>query len=252
MPRKARLKSSTGIYHIVFRGINKQRIFEDDEDHLVFLKKLKTYKETSEYEIYAYCLMANHVHLLMKEGSDPLGIIFRRIGSSYVFWYNRKHNRLGHLFQDRYKSEVVDTETYFLTAMRYIHQNPLKAGIVKNIQEYPWSSYNEYVQQKTLCNTSNALDLFSSNPIEAKKLWIDYNQTITDERCLEFNSESRIHDFEAESIINSLMSEKNLSNLQSLGSPEKNTLIRTMKEKGLSIRQIVRFTGFSFEKIRRM
>jgi hypothetical protein len=82
MPRSARKKSSSGIYHIVLRGINKQRIFEDDEDSLYFLEKLKIYKDISGYEIYAYCLMSNHVHLLMKEGEEPLSTAFRRIGAS--------------------------------------------------------------------------------------------------------------------------------------------------------------------------
>ncbi len=82
MPRSARIKSNSGIYHIVLRGINKQRIFEDDEDSLYFLEKLKTYKNISGYEIFAYCLMSNHVHLLMKEGKESLSTAFRRIGAS--------------------------------------------------------------------------------------------------------------------------------------------------------------------------
>ena len=98
MPRKAREKSSTGIYHVVLRGINRQIIFEDDEDYEKLLDTLKEHKETSGYEIHGYCLMSNHMHLLIKEGEEDLGIVFRRIGASYVYWYNRR----GHLFQDRY------------------------------------------------------------------------------------------------------------------------------------------------------
>lgn len=137
MPRSARNKSSTGIYHIILRGINKQRIFEDNEDNRKFLETIKTHQETSEYQIYAYCLMSNHVHLLMKEGNENLGMAFRRIGASYVYWYNWKYNRRGHLFQDRYRSEAVETDEYFLTVLRYIHQNPIKAGITKEIHSYP-------------------------------------------------------------------------------------------------------------------
>ena len=114
MPRSARKKSSSGIYHVILRGINKQRIFEDDEDNLYFLEKLKTYKDISGYELYAYCLMSNHLHLLIKEGGDSLSIAFRRIGASFVYWYNRKYSRSGHLFQDRFKSEPVETDEYFL------------------------------------------------------------------------------------------------------------------------------------------
>ena len=98
MPRRARKKSSSGIYHVVLRGINKQRIFEDDQDNQKYLETIKAYKETCEYEVYAYCLMSNHIHLLMKEGKEDLGIAFRRIGASYVYWYNWKYSRRGHLF----------------------------------------------------------------------------------------------------------------------------------------------------------
>ena len=104
MPRKPREKSSTGIYHVILRGINGQVIFEDHEDFEKFLQTIIKYKDVSEYEIYAYCLMSNHVYLLIKEGKEDLGIVFRRIGARYVYWYNWKYNRRGHLFQDRYKS----------------------------------------------------------------------------------------------------------------------------------------------------
>jgi len=85
--------------------------------------------------------MSTHIHLLMKEVRESLGIAFRRIGASYVYWYNWKYSRRGHLFQDRYKSGAVETDGYFLTVLRYIHQNPRKARIAKEIQAYPWSSY---------------------------------------------------------------------------------------------------------------
>jgi len=110
MPRTGRERSKSGIYHIVLRGSNRQTIFEDEEDAIKFLETLQTYKEKSGYKIYAYCLMGNHVHLLLKEEQEELGIIMRRIGASYVYWYNWKYQRCGHLFQDRYKSEVVEDE----------------------------------------------------------------------------------------------------------------------------------------------
>ncbi len=112
MPRSARKKSISGIYHVVLRGTNKQRIFEDDQDNQKFLQTIRAHKKTSGYEVYAYCLMSNHIHLLMKEGKEDLGIVFRRIGASFVYWYNWKYSRKGHLFQDRYKSEVVESDKY--------------------------------------------------------------------------------------------------------------------------------------------
>ena len=129
MPRQARKKSNCGIYHIMLRGINQQQIFEDAEDYERFLDILKDCKEICEFELYAYCLMGNHVHLLIKEKKEPIEQIVKRIGSRFVYWYNVKYQRKGHLFQDRFKSEPVDTQKYFSTVLIYIHRNPIKAGI---------------------------------------------------------------------------------------------------------------------------
>lgn len=118
MPRQQRKKSSSGIYHVMLRGINQQQIFHDDEDNKKFIKVLADCKAVSEFEIFAYCLMRNHVHILIKEGKEPLDLIFKRIGGRYVYWYNTKYNRVGHLFQDRYKSEPVETDEYFLMVLR--------------------------------------------------------------------------------------------------------------------------------------
>ena len=119
MPRKAREKSSTGIYRAMLRGINAQKIFEDNEDYERIIQTIAKYKEVCGYEIHAYCLMRNHIHVLLKEGKEDLGIVFKRIGASYGNWYNHKYRRNGHLFQDRYKSEVVENDIYFLTVLRY-------------------------------------------------------------------------------------------------------------------------------------
>ena len=110
----------------MLRGINQQVIFEEDDDRRFFLHTLKKAKEASGFKLYAFCLMTNHVHLLIEPAEEPLEIVFKRIGTRYAGWYNRKYERVGHLFQDRYRSEKVETEQYFLTALRYIIQNPMK------------------------------------------------------------------------------------------------------------------------------
>ncbi|WP_198543854.1 transposase [Petroclostridium xylanilyticum] len=92
--------------------------------------------------------MNNHIHLLLKEGKEAISQAMKRIGASYVYWYNMKYERYGHLFQDRYKSEKVEDDKYLLTVLRYIHQNPIKAGIVEEAIKYKWSSYIEYISQK--------------------------------------------------------------------------------------------------------
>ena len=138
MPRAARTKSDTGIYHIMLRGADRRIIFSDDEDCSRFLQIIERVKQESGFQLYAYCLMGNHAHLLIKEGKEPLGLVFKRIGSSYVYYYNWKYQLHGHLFQDRYRSEGVEDDAYFLDVLRYICQNPVKAGLSKSPFEYPW------------------------------------------------------------------------------------------------------------------
>ena len=129
MPRQARKKSNSGIYHIILRGVNRQQIFEDNEDYYKFLQVVEESKAISGFELFAYCLMSNHIHLLLKEIQEPIEQIMKRITTRFVYWYNIKYQRSGHLFQDRYKSEPVEDDAYFLTVIRYIHQNPVKAEI---------------------------------------------------------------------------------------------------------------------------
>jgi REP element-mobilizing transposase RayT len=96
------------LWSIILRGINRQTILEDEEAAVEFLQTLADYKEKSDYKVYGYCLMGNHIHLLIKEEKEELGVIMRRIGASYVYWHNWKYNPCGQLFQDRYKSEVAE------------------------------------------------------------------------------------------------------------------------------------------------
>ena len=138
MPRHARKRAESGIYHVILCGINQQQIFEEEEDNLKFLQILKECKELCGFRLLAYCLMGNHVHLLLKEGTEPLEQVFKRIGGRFVYWYNVKYQRVGHLFQDRFKSEPVDSDAYLLTVIRYIHQNPVKAGLCERPEDYPF------------------------------------------------------------------------------------------------------------------
>ena len=250
MPRAAREKSDTGIYHMMLRGINRQIIFEDDEDYQKYLETLKTYQEKSGYIIYAYCIMSNHIHLLIKEVTDDLGIAFRRIGASYVYWYNWKYGRRGHLFQDRYKSEMVETDSYFLTVLRYIHQNPYKAGMVKNIADYPWSSYREYVGEPKICDVEFGLSFFSTNRAKAVKLFKEFNLSENQDRCLDYDQGVRLNDTEATDFIKSISGVQSPTEIALFEKGKRNEVIKACKDKGLSFRQIERLTGISFGVIR--
>lgn len=134
MARTARIKSKTNIYHVMLRGNNKQQIFLDEEDSSRFLEIVRKYKDICNFKIFAYCLMGNHVHILVKTDDISLDSIMKRVVVKFVYYYNVKYSRIGHLFQDRYKSEPVETDEYFLQVIRYIHQNPIKAGICEKMK----------------------------------------------------------------------------------------------------------------------
>ncbi len=246
MPRKAREKSSTGIYHIMVRGINRQCIFEDEEDHIKFLQVLEKYKEICRYEIYAYCLMGNHVHLLLKTREEPLEQIMRRLCACYVYWYNTKYDRVGNLFQDRFKSEPIEDEAYFLTVLRYIHQNPLKAGLVKEIKSYKWSSYNEYLDKEKLVSIDYILSQFNADRKKAIKSFKQYNSELNNETCLDITKTKRISDEKARIIIKQVCEISNAKDLQKFNKLTRNLHINQLKAKhNLSIRQIERLTGIN-------
>lgn len=162
MPRKARERSATGCYHIMARGINHIAIYNDDADNMNFLHILD-FCADEDFTIFAYCLMGNHFHLLAKADADVLQHVMKAVGIRYVAYFNRRYQRDGPLFRGRYNSQPVTTKGYFLRVLRYIHRNPVAAGIVQEMQDYPWSSYLDYFgsRKKVLCqvDTSYALAL---------------------------------------------------------------------------------------------
>ena len=240
MPRRARKKSESGIYHIMLRGINKQQIFEDKEDSYHFLETLKKYKQQCGYEIYAYCLMGNHIHILLKEGKEDLTLMLKRIAGSYVYWYNWKYHRSGHLFQDRFKSEPIEDDSYFLTVIRYIHQNPVKAGLCKSIDGYEFSSYNEYVKKNYIVDLDFCLNIID------KEQFVEFNNEYNNDICLDVvENNYRLNDDEALKIIWKTCKCKSTSDFQKLDKLKRDKCIKKLYDDGLSIRQICRLTGIS-------
>ncbi len=147
MPRQQRIFSETGIYHVIMRGNERKNLFYDEEDKNRFIQILFNKKKEKGFLTYAYCLMDNHVHLLVKEGAEGIATMMKRINVSYAYYFNQKNHRVGHVFQDRFKSEPVNDDRYLLAVIRYIHNNPVKAGIVAKPGQYKWSSYNFYLLQ---------------------------------------------------------------------------------------------------------
>lgn len=246
MARQPRKKSESGIYHILMRGINRQVIFEDEYDYIRFLQTLDKYKEQSGFTLFAYCLMSNHVHLLLKVGQEPLEQLMRRICGSYVYWYNAKYQRVGHLFQDRFKSETVEDDSYFLTVLRYIHQNPVKAGIVKNIKQYKWSSMGEYMDKPKLTQTAFALNFFGQEREAARESFSQFCRANNDDNCLELEVKKKVSDEEARELIQDIYQVESPFDLQKFDKVARDKCLKELKDKHhLSIRQIERLTGIN-------
>jgi hypothetical protein len=159
---------------------------------------------------------------------------------------NKKYQRTGNLFQDRFKSETVENDNYFLIVLRYIHQNPLKAGLVKSIEEYQWSSVNEYINQLNFVNCDFVLNMFGADKEKAINSFIQFCKVINDEQCLEMDDKHLLTDPEAIDLIKNVCQVKNPADLQKFDRSLRNKFLKQLKQDNhLSIRQIARLTGIN-------
>ena len=150
MPRQAREVSPTGYYHIMMRGIDRDFIYQSSADKTYLVKLLK---EVDRWELAAYCLMDNHVHLVVQGELGALSLALRKINIRYAMYYNFVHERVGHVFQNRYRSEIVENDRYLAHLVRYVHNNPVKAGLVDEAGQYRWSSFGEYLGSENLVSS---------------------------------------------------------------------------------------------------
>lgn len=146
MTRHSRQLSETGLYHVMLRGNERKNIFQDDKYKQRFLDGIETKGNEVDFAVHAYCIMNNHVHLLINSKGQDLASIMKGIAVRYAAFYNWKQGRVGHVFQDRFKSEPIENDAYLLAVVRYIHNNPVKARMVAKPADYRWSSYCEYLQ----------------------------------------------------------------------------------------------------------
>ena len=239
MPRKQRQRSETDIYHVMLRGINHQYIFEDDDDYSKFLELIIKYKEKTNTVIYSYCLMNNHIHLLVK--SINISSFVRKIAAEYVCWFNWKYNRSGGLLQDRFKSEPVENDKYFLTVLRYIHNNPVNAGITDNVDKYKYCSYHDYVDHRFNCIT----DVNFALGMLSQKQFINYHNKASNDNLMDIDKTHRITDTNAIVLIKKISNISNLSEIYALSLNNRNASLKAMKKEGLSVRQIERLTGLN-------
>lgn len=248
MPRGCRCLSSSGVYHVMVRGNEKKNIFLDDKDRLRFINIIREKKKSDEFDIYAFCLMDNHAHMLIKEEIDDISRIMRRINTSYANYFNIKYDRVGHVFQGRYISEAIEDDRYLLAAVRYIHNNPVKAGIVKEPQEFTWSSYNSYLGKESfesIISIDEILGMFSKDVDRARDIFIKYSMEKVEDVFIDIKEEKfAINRYNAQLFIEDFLKQKDCDNIGLLDRDAKKELVLELKNKSsLSIRRIAYLLG---------
>jgi len=177
MARKPRIEYEGAFYHVIIRGNRREKIFGDGKDILKYLEILSNYKKRYQFHLYSYVLMSNHVHLLMEVGRTPLSKIQQGINQSYTMYFNRRHKTVGHHFQGRYKAILCDRDVYLLSLIKYIHMNPLRAKMVREVQDYKWSSHNFYAgreNKNSIVDTDRVLRLFSEDKPTSRRLYREF------------------------------------------------------------------------------
>ena len=262
MPRKVRDTSNSGVYHVMLRGNNKQVIFESQKDYLKFQQLLfqKCHPLDSDHHplppcciVYAYCIMPNHVHLLIQEKEEGISDVIKWIEISYAQYYNIKYEHSGHLFQGRFRSEPVNDWEYFVTLLRYIHQNPVAGGLASRVKDYSWSSWHEYENnascQIRFCSTGAVLSRISMDALTEL-----VNEPLAKtQHILDLNNETpiRLDDDKIREFIRLDCMVQNPKDIQSYPINERQAILKKIRDFGGSIRQISRITGISGSIIRR-
>ncbi len=239
MSRRARELSNSGFYHIMFRGINHQNIFEEESDYNYLLDTVEKVKAEVRFKIQAYCLMTNHVHLLLQEKQmGEVSIIMKKVLTKYAMYFNHKYERSGALIGSRYKSKAIELDEYFISLLVYIHQNPVRAGLVARPEDYNYSSYHEYSERKRIVDTELALSLIGDED------WATLHKRTVEGH---FSVSDRVKPTEME-IRQLIMKCTNGIEPNKIGlwdRNKRNAMLASLKQAGLSIREIERVTGIS-------
>jgi putative transposase len=177
MPTTKRQIYDEAACHIIQRGNNRQALFKEREDFEKFLSLIREYKLIYPFELYNYCLMRNHLHLLIKIlKGDDLKKVMQGVFQSFRFYFRKKYGYTGYLYQGRYKSKIIQKDAYLLECARYIERNPLRAGVVENLIDYEWTSYNFYAYGASdrLLTVNPLYNSLSSDDVRRKELYKEY------------------------------------------------------------------------------
>ena len=246
MARQPRQICSTGVYHIVFRGVNNRKLFKEEADFEKLIELLETVKAVLSLNVYAYCLTGDQVHLLLKEktAGDVISAM-RRLLTPYAYWFNRKYQRSGTLIANRYKSECIESDEHLLAIMCYIHRFPLISGVTKDIGKYQWSSYRDYTKSRSaLTDTALVFELLSDNPTKAINKFIAFHETLED-KDYSMSDKTKKSDERIKNEILEALGGLEFDALRALSNHERDTILAYLRIQGFSIRQIEKVTGIS-------
>ena len=247
MPKRE--KSESNIYHVFARGPGKQIIFEDEDDrHLLHALLNKNFRLNS-IDVHAWCFMDNHIHLLLRGEIESISKSLKSVLESYAMSFNKKYGRSGHLFQEAFKSEPINNDSHYLATLRYIHQNPLKAGLSRTCS-FPWSSFDEYLGSSTLpslCDKRFVIELFGD-----LEQFLRFHVTLSSNGvCIdvpepyERNKTRGMRDEEALGLAQSIIGIQGIEAIKSWPRKKRNAGIVSLCDAGLTYRQIERLTGIT-------
>jgi REP element-mobilizing transposase RayT len=176
MARKPRIEIEGALYHVITRGNNRQPIFSSGDDYRKMLELLEMQKAGLPFYLYAYCLMPNHIHLLIERRRDPISRMMQRLLTGYTQYYNRRRHKLGHLLQGRYKAILCDTDQYLAELVRYIHLNPVRAKLAGRPEDWAFSGHRAYmgVEQSRLVDLDPLLRRFGAKKTQARERYVGF------------------------------------------------------------------------------
>ena len=244
MARAPRRFSSTGVYHVMTRGAGRQIIFNDDLDRRSYLDFLRQAIEKYDVLLLAWCLMDNHTHLLVEDGVDGLVSAVHYLNSRYARYFNFRTGHVGPVFQDRFVSKPVESQSYMLQAIRYIHDNPCSLGIERD--EYRWSSYSEYAGGGGLVDSR-----FLFEVIGGREHFEEFSASGREDAYYP-HAGGRMDSAELAEAARIATKGKDPSTVATMPVSERDCILKRMKEIGLSYRQIERLTGLGRYLIKRV
>lgn len=248
MPRQVRKLAESGVYHVMLRGVNRSAVFLEDEDYRYFLGALRRTSVRSGCVILAYCLMPNHVHLVVRTTDEQIGAVIKRLGVRYVGWFNRKYLRVGHLFQDRFRSEPVETDAYLATLLRYVWNNPVAGGLAVRAEDYPWSSRGELGSSGHLVDVESLERLFQPGQLAE----IVAPGDIGPGSRRPIGRPHRVADELAASLLVRACGATRPEDFSLLAPAVKVRVIRELHSRSVSYRQLARLTGLSSSQVQRL